>query len=319
MKTGRPWIMSLLLSMYPRRWRDRYGDELAAFVEDSDPGGRLRVRNAMSIAVGAAGERMRSAGLLGEPANRRARFDGAMSLALWGWALFVVAGANVAKLSEHYASSLPSAGRSAPITEFHLLTAFAVLASISVATGAAIVLPACIRYFRNGGVSVSGRRIGLAMASSVTTVAMTLLLSEWAHGLSVAQRNGADSRYSHVFVLWAGLVVLTIASWAAAGVHVMRRIEIRAELQRAEVLLCSAVAVLIVFSTAALVAWWASMAATAPGFFSGFGNRSSNPAVDLKMIASVLLMFVACAMGAASVKLSGPLHRLRVPDSIGGR
>ncbi|MGE3344696.1 MAG: hypothetical protein AB7L71_14795, partial [Vicinamibacterales bacterium] len=44
------WWMRLIVRLYPRAWRQRYGDELEALIEDTGPGWRV----AADVARGAA-------------------------------------------------------------------------------------------------------------------------------------------------------------------------------------------------------------------------------------------------------------------------
>lgn len=44
-----------LLRWYPPTWRDRYGEEFAAYLEDAHPSGRLPWRARLSVVVGGIG------------------------------------------------------------------------------------------------------------------------------------------------------------------------------------------------------------------------------------------------------------------------
>ena len=56
-----------LLRWYPARWRDRYGDELAAMIEHDLEGATPTLRYRLAIARSGLEERMRDAGLVSGP------------------------------------------------------------------------------------------------------------------------------------------------------------------------------------------------------------------------------------------------------------
>jgi hypothetical protein len=91
-----------LLRWYPAVWRDRYGDEMLAMIEDTlgDQPPPLRLRAQLMRA--GVHEHLRRAALIGtdRPADDRCRAGAALVLA--GWGVMVVAGAIFAKTTEHW-------------------------------------------------------------------------------------------------------------------------------------------------------------------------------------------------------------------------
>ena len=97
MRAARSRLGSALLALYPEPWRDRYGEEMSALLEDDPPG----ARGLASLLVAAVGAHARP--------QRCWRADlapaAAMRLSVGGlfacWMIVAVAGSAFAKLTEH--------------------------------------------------------------------------------------------------------------------------------------------------------------------------------------------------------------------------
>ena len=102
-----------LLGWYPPRWRDRYGDEFGALMEDAlgdrPPTRRFR----LGIALAGLRERGHEAGVTGDSMLPADRARAGSLLVLCAWALFLVAGSSFAKLSEGFGLAVPT--RTAPL------------------------------------------------------------------------------------------------------------------------------------------------------------------------------------------------------------
>src|SRR6185437_12446926 len=100
-----PAIRSML-RWYPARWRDRYGDEFAAMVEDDLGGTQPTMRYRWSIARSGLHEQLREAGVIGNSAPTPERIRGGALSVLGAFALFVIPGVAFAKISEHWDQSV---------------------------------------------------------------------------------------------------------------------------------------------------------------------------------------------------------------------
>ena len=89
---------SRLVRLYPKRWRERYGQEMEALIVESSGGHRVSWRMRVDVARGAGREQLRSAGLAdsGAPGDQ---VRAGVLLVLCAWALFVVGGIAVQKFS----------------------------------------------------------------------------------------------------------------------------------------------------------------------------------------------------------------------------
>ncbi len=295
-----------LLRIYPRAWRERYGEELAALVDELGGGARMSWR--LRLDVGRAGlvERFRALGLNGLPPRERAR-EGSL-LVLYAWMLFVLGGFGVQKASEHWQAVTPAAKQGLPSAAFDVLVAAAGAGSLLVLAGVAAALPPLVALIRGGGWAEIRRPVLRAVALTVLTVAAAAALGLWAHSLTPAQRNGGDVAYSGAFVAWALLGAACLLAWAAAAAATARRLALPAGTLRLEVWLGAAVSGAMAAMTAATAVWWGSLAGAAPWFFAGRPVGASASALSPNLIVAAGLMVAATLLAlAGSARAVGAL------------
>jgi hypothetical protein len=187
-----------LLRWYPPAWRDRYGDELVAYLQDRFGPGLPPWRARLSLVAGGIRERSRGSGLTGDTVPPPDRVRAGTLMVLGSWTAFVIAGSSFAKLSEHFDSALPNgmAAHHPADLAYTALQTVAVVATLMVIAGAALALPAFVRYLHSGGWSHIRRHTYRAAACTVLTVSVTVALMTWAHHLNHYQRNGGLFTYS---------------------------------------------------------------------------------------------------------------------------
>ncbi len=284
------------LRFYPRAWRERYGDEVRAMIEDDlagrDPGRSYRAR----LAASGLRERARQSGLAGDaPATSRRRAGSLV--VLYAWVALCAAGGSFAKASEHYRAALAPAQRAEPMLAYHLVVGGAVAGALLVALGALVALPDLLAARRSGRARGVGRAAAVALAVSVGVVAATVALALWAHHLDPAQRNGADWLYSAAFVAWALAGVATLGLWArAAGRAASITLGVRALAIESWLAVAAAAAAALV--AAAGTWWWALMAARAPGFLAPSPGAS---VVTVQLVGTLGLMALCVAAAGYGV------------------
>jgi len=301
---SRPGDADRLLRWYPAPWRARYGDELAALVEDELAGGRPGLRLRLSLAHGGLLERARGAAVVGDsrPADERVR-AGAL-LVLVAWAAADLAGGAFAKTSEHFGASGTSAALGPARTAHAVVVACGIAGGLVLLTGALVALGAVPGFTRVGGWrAVRGPLVRAAVMTALTAGAV-VPLSVWAHHLGVAQRNGADLAYGLAFLAWAAMVAATVGLWAAAVVSVARRLELGPRALAVEAVLALVGAAALAVLTAAVGTWWVAMASAAP-WYLGAGRPGTHPApVSPQLVAIVVVLVVAtvtAAFGASRI------------------
>lgn len=302
-----------LVRCYPRAWRDRYGPELEALIVESSGGERVSWATRIDVVAGGGRERLRAGGLAtgGVPPAERVR-AGAL-VVLCAWAVFVVAGAAVQKLSEQWQDAIPAARRALASGAFHGLVLGALVASVLVLVGIAAALPAVVAFLRAGGWPAIRRRVAVATGLTVVTAVGTAALVVWAHALPARARNGHDLAYGIAASGCALAVVGSLLAWTAAAVAAARRLRLSPATLALEARLAAAVTLAMGAMTAATAIWWAALAHAAPWFLAGRPvGAAASP------LAPTLLVAAALMLAATSVAGAGATHATRAARRVAG-
>jgi hypothetical protein len=256
-----------LLLVYPRAWRERYGDELAVLLE-AEP---LSWRTRLDVVRGGLAQRF--------GCNDASPVLSGVLLVLCAWSVFVVGGVIFQKTSEHWQAAMPHADRALPAAAFDAVVGAALVGSTCVLLGVLLTAVPLYRFVRAGGrLPIHG-----AVAAGVATVGAAVPLAVWAHRLSDAQRNGGDWHYGVAASLFFLCAVTALAAWTRAAVVTARRLTLPPALLRLETLLAVVVTVTMVAMSAATAAWWSAV---------GTG-------LEPNLLLATALMLVATALGAA--------------------
>ena len=189
-----------LLRWYPRAWRQRYGEEFLAMVEDALDGQRPTWRLTASVAW--AGLRERGRVLVSRRAL--ARYGRGIDSVLDRW-WPSVATANI--LTFLPATLEESASRAWQVTAaLAALVAVMALIGLAVLAGGLVAFPAFRRFLRAGGWATIRWRV--AWASGVTVVAGGGLteLVHWSRSHTFAQLNVSVAYYGWVTVTTMALI-----------------------------------------------------------------------------------------------------------------
>ncbi|HEY2072925.1 MAG TPA: hypothetical protein VGG88_05070 [Gaiellaceae bacterium] len=223
--------MKLLLHAYPRRWRERYGEELLELL-GAEP---VTWRTGADVVVAGLRERLRAFG----PPHLRV---------LWAWSVFVIGGMAFQKTSEHWQVVVPAGDRAVPTAAFDTVQVAAVIGSAAVLAGIVLALPAFLRDLRNGGWPALRRPI--LVSSAVTVVAAAAI---------VAVAIDHDVVAVSIFIVSA---VLSLFAWTHAATAAARRLPS----QPLRSYLALAVASTMAVMTVAAAVWFTSVTAHAPTF-----------------------------------------------------
>jgi len=293
---------SELLRWYPPAWRERYGEEFLALIDDELGEGEPGVGLRLSLVGHGLVERLRGTQFARpSPSEDSARRGGSL-LVLVAWAAFMVGGAGFSKAAEHFDAAVPPRAHILPQVSFDVVVIAAVLGGLLVVAGAAIAIPALLRLVWAGRWPELRGHVVRAGLVTAATVALTIPLSLWAHNLSDAQRNGASTGYGMAFLGWVVLGVASLALWTAVAVAVGRRVELSERALRVEGGLAIALALLMVVITAAAATWWGAMAVYAPSFLSGRSSGTAASAFDLPLVVAVGVMVVGLAVSGFGVR-----------------
>jgi len=298
---GNEGQIARLLRWYPPAWRDRYGAELVALMEDDLGGQQPTPRFKLSIIRGGLRERLHAVSLISDQPSPFQRVRAGALLVLCAWTAFVLAGASFSKGAEHFARSVPAASRALPQTSFDVVAALGLAGSALVVLGSIIALPAFVGFLVEGGWRLIRGHVLRAVALSILAIGAVVPLSFWAHHLNEMQRNGGDGVYSGVFVLWALVVATALMQWTAAAVCAAGRIELGPRVMRIEAALAVAVAGVMVAVTAATAVWWATMARDAPWFLQGTPTGTNPSPITVQLALTMALMLAAAVAGSYGV------------------
>jgi hypothetical protein len=292
-----PRDVARLLRWYPAPWRARYGDELAALMEDEAEGQRLTRRRRVSIAVAGLRERGHGARLLVGAGSPGEIARAGVLLVLAAWAAFLVAGSSYAKLAEHFEGAFPRPDRPLADHAFTAVEAAATVAGALFVAGVLLALPAFVRFLRAGGWAAIRRPAAWAAVASAVALGGAAALIPWAHSLSDAARNGADSAYSAGFLGVACVGTVALALWTRVAARSLLGLTLHRRLLWAESALAIGIAAAMGVVTVATAIWWGSVAMDAPWFLHGSrrgtGGSPFNPQVTSTVIVMALALVVA--------------------------
>jgi hypothetical protein len=238
-----------LLRWYPRAWRERYGEELLALIQDTLDEGQPTWRLRLGVAWGGLRERAHQARHAGRAAVKRlARPD------RW-WSLFVT-GLVLATLPEAMTESPSQArGWQAPAVD-GLLAAVVLTGAVVLASGL-MAFPALVRFLQAGGWPKIRRRVMWAAGATVVSGGALAGLSFASSSRSSAQLN-ASWAYS-VGLLAGGLAVaVAIGLWASAAVATARHLTLAPRVRAAQLVLGAITAVTVTVMFVTLVLWWSA-------------------------------------------------------------
>jgi hypothetical protein len=299
------------LRWYPSTWRRRYGSELAALLEDTYGDQRLPVRARLSLLRAGLTERLRAGGLAGSSRPASAGVRAGALLALWAWATCMVAGGAFANIADGWQPALPAGSTFLPMAGYVLAAVAGLAGGCLVLAGAALCMPAFIRFLRAGGWAQIRGRVLLAASLLALTIMGFAAARAWAAHLDQHQRNGGLWTYSLLFIVVALLASATIAAWTAAGAAAARRIELPVRVLRTCQALAIAIAVVIAVLIAGTATWWAAIAARAPWFFTGAPHGAAGSVAPAGLIGVVVLMTAGLLLGAAGAwRASAAARRL---------
>jgi hypothetical protein len=238
-----------LLRWYPRAWRERYGGELAALIQDDLDEGRPAWRLRLSVIGGGLRER-----------GRQARHAAAASVKspAWHnrWGTILMAGLVCGLIPGDLAAPPAAAGAWQTVALDALLAAVAVTGAIVLADGLA-ALPALVRFLRAGGWPKIRRRI--AWAAGATVAAGGGLA-----GLVLVSGSYPPAQLNASWAYWAGVLVtglamaVAIGLWASAATATARHLTLTPRVRAAQLVLGAVIPAAVTAMVVTLALWWSA-------------------------------------------------------------
>ena len=140
-----------MIRWFPPEWRQRYGPEMTALLEDTyATPGAMPWRARMGLLRSGLAERARVAGLYGSAPGPAEQVRAGSVLVLCGWALFLVAGAIFAKFADNWSVAAPNPARWVASDSYDAVAVLAALGCALVALAALLAVPPLARLVRDG-------------------------------------------------------------------------------------------------------------------------------------------------------------------------
>jgi hypothetical protein len=216
---------SRLLRWYPRAWRERYGEELLALIQDTVDEGRPTWRLRLGVIWGGLRER-----------GRQARHPSRQRLALGSrWLTIFLAGSVLANLPLEFKTQPPPARAWQSTAALDALTAVAAFTCAVVLAGGLAALPAVVRFLRAGGWPKIRRQVAWAAGATVPAAGGLAYLVLASGSRFAAQLNVS---LAYLLVLGATTVTLVVAIglWAAAVAATARHLKLSPRVRAAELI-----------------------------------------------------------------------------------
>ena len=285
-----------LLRLYPKTWRERYGDEFAALLEQC----RLSPMMLCDVLLGALDARTEPQDTTGRILQMIERPRRTAITVFCAYIAFVVAGMGYQKMTEDVVKARIGDAHPAIGVSFLIVEIGAAVALLAVLAGG---LPIAYTALRQ---ALAARRRDIFVLFAVPPIALAVWL-----GYTALLLSGHHPLDIKLPLSWIGLFVLAaIASTAAVSIAVSRS-AIPEQLLRfalgSAVVATLAMAVMFV----AVLVWGLALRADAPQIYNGNdGALATNTVVS--WVALVVVMGVATAVAAASLFRSLTAQRTTV-------
>ena len=249
-----------LLRWYPRAWRERYGEELLALIQDTLDEGRPTWRLRLGVIWGGLRERAHQAVRAGKAAVKRAASR---------WLTIFVAGMIFGNLPQNLKKSLP------PARAWQATAAFDVLAAVAAhGRGGSGQrpggLPAAFRFLRAGGWPKIRRRVAWAAGATGLPAARWLALSL---ALRSLPKLSWTSRWpASAFTATALALVVAIGLWAAAVTATAKHLKLAPRARAVELVLGAVISTAVSVMVAASIIWLSAAQASVPWLLVGIGQ-----------------------------------------------
>jgi hypothetical protein len=251
-----------LLRWYPRAWRERYGEELLALIQDTLDEGRPTWRLRLGVVTGGLRERVHQAVRAGTAAAKRASSRSLM---------IVVTGLILGNLPWNLKAPLPPARAWQKTAAFDALIGVIAVTGVVVLAGGLVAAPAFVAFLREGGWSKIRRRV--AWAAGATAAAGGGLAA-----LFLGQRSMSSAQLSHSWAYAIGVVATTVALvaalglWASAAAATAKHLNLATRARAAQPLLAAVTMTTALAMVSANTIWLAATQSSLPWLVVGVAN-----------------------------------------------
>ncbi len=285
-----------LVRLYPRAWRERYGAEFAALLEER----RMSVLDVADVALGAADAWLRPQVTDGRMLVLE-RMRGSVLAVLWGWALFVVAGIGFQKMTE-YEDFVQAAHRDFWVgAAFHTVVVGAVVALAAILLGGVPIVFAALRNALSEGRKDVPLLFCVPPLSLAAFVGYVLLLTRVVYP-TVGPHAVHSSLNVALFLSVVGAFLLAAVVSIAAVSRAVSRTAIGERLFRFALYPATLVALAMGVVLAALVVWGIALKVQSPALFGGDGGILATHTAYTWLAIVVEMAISACVVAVALIK-----------------
>ena len=255
-----------LLRWYPRAWRERYGSELVALIQDNLDEGRPAWRLRLSVIGGGLRERFRQA---------RHATAASLTSSAWHnrWGTIVVAGLVCGLVAGDLTSSASAAGAWQGVALDAVLAAVAVTGAVVLADGL-LALPALVRFLRAGGWPKIRRRAGWAAGA-------TAAAGGGLAGLVLVSGSHPPAQVNASWAYWADVLATVLAMaaaiglWAAAATATARHLTLAPRVRAAQLVLGAIIPTAVSTMLITLALWWSATQDSVTMFVLAMANLAA--------------------------------------------
>jgi hypothetical protein len=250
-------LARLVLRLYPQRWRERYGPEYEALLDDHGVDARTladMIHGALDARFGAA---------LAGSQERRSRV--ALAASLWAFVAFAAACAGFQKMGEYDDFTAAASHHAAIAAGRDLVYAGAGVIACACCAGALVLAPALWRGLRRPRGSAIVAPLAVAAGATIAFAVGIAAIAVFAHLAAPHTVRGPAN--VAVVGAWAAWSALCAAVALAAAGRVLARLEIGAAGLHRAVALAWLGAVGLAVGLAGLVLWGVALRMQAPAVF----------------------------------------------------
>ena len=216
-----------LLRWYPRAWRERYGEELLALIQDTLDEGWPTWRLRLGVIWGGLRERGHQAGRAGTAAVKRVPNR---------WLMAVAAGLVVANVPWNLKTSLPPSRAWQATAALGVLVGIIAFTGVCVLASALVAAPAFVAFLREGGWPKIRRRVAWAAGATVAA-------GGGMAGLVLGERSMSSAQLSQSWAYAIGVaatglaLVVALGLWASTAAATAKHLKLAPRARAAQLLL----------------------------------------------------------------------------------
>jgi hypothetical protein len=269
-----------LLRWYPRAWRDQYGEELLALIQDTLDEGRPTWRLRLGVAWGGLRERGHRTGQAGKAAVKRAADS-------WASPLIVVAGLAAVSITWNLKAPLPPARAWQGTAALDTLAGIMAFTGVCVLAGALVAVPAFVAFLREGGWPKIRRRVAWAAGATLAAGGGLAWLALGLRSMSFAQMNRSLAYVMGAFAAALALIV-ALGLWASAARATAKQLKLTPRARAAQLLLAAVTGIAALTIVPANVVWTAAIQSSLAWLVVAVANLALAGVVAPRMIGRAL-------------------------------